>query len=687
MVRKSLLELLARRKESHMRTLFLSATACLLAAFLTPTFTAQAIVTQQWDYRFAGPYHGLYSSCGLGVDSAGNSYICGFIWRPGAWGTEIYAKKFSPAGDSLWTSHYGGPTQGENPNDMVVDATGNLYIAGTKFPAGGYYHFITLKYNTSGQVLWEASYEGPYGDDRSTALVVDSSGNVFVTGISADSNFNYDYVTLKYNPSGQLLWMKRYSSTSISDDQATDVAVDAGGNVYVTGRSSPRGWPNLNYNIITLKYNSMGQQQWVVSYDGPAHDYDTPATLRLDAQANVYITGSTTISTNNADYITLKYSSAGVQQWAVPFGYQHDPEESGTDLAVDTDGSVIVTGQSACTGNTVIKYNARGIQQWQRLSGTNDSWGTEKTILALDADHNIYAAGMEGTNWNLECATCKYDARGNLRWMAKYNPDDCCEEGYGVALDAHGDVYVIGKYWWPEYGDVHPLLVKYNQIPGDVYAAMVPTVSPVVIPVGGGTFSYNLQTFNTVHNNLPTEFWWKLIYPPPSQITQLLPPVLMMLPQDSATFLRSQRIPGNLPFGIYHYVIYAGDYPDIFWATDTISVIISNTGEEPVGEDRGQGIGNREQAQDCRVSLGPNPFNPTTALSYELRVASYVSLIIFDTSGRTVATLADGWQEIGTHEVTFDGSKLASGVYLYQLEVSGFGATPTKMSGKMVLLK
>jgi hypothetical protein len=78
----------------------------------------------------------------------------------------------------------------------------------------------------------------------------------------------------------------------------------------------------------------------------------------------------------------------------------------------------------------------------------------------------------------------------------------------------------------------------------------------------------------------------------------------------------------------------------------------------------------------------PNPFNPSTAISYELRAASYVSLKVYDTAGRLVTTLADGRKEAGTHEVTFDGSKLAAGVYIARLTAGEFTAAQ-----KMVLLK
>jgi len=78
----------------------------------------------------------------------------------------------------------------------------------------------------------------------------------------------------------------------------------------------------------------------------------------------------------------------------------------------------------------------------------------------------------------------------------------------------------------------------------------------------------------------------------------------------------------------------------------------------------------------------PNPFNPTTMFRIELPVASLVKLEIHDISGKSVGTVIESWRRAGYHDVTFDGSGLSSGVYLYQLDADDFTA-----SGKMVLLK
>ncbi len=78
----------------------------------------------------------------------------------------------------------------------------------------------------------------------------------------------------------------------------------------------------------------------------------------------------------------------------------------------------------------------------------------------------------------------------------------------------------------------------------------------------------------------------------------------------------------------------------------------------------------------------PNPFNPTTALSFQLSAFSYVNLTVYDIQGREVAKLINGWRDAGVHEITFDASELASGIYIYHLTAGEFNA-----SGKMVLIR
>ena len=78
----------------------------------------------------------------------------------------------------------------------------------------------------------------------------------------------------------------------------------------------------------------------------------------------------------------------------------------------------------------------------------------------------------------------------------------------------------------------------------------------------------------------------------------------------------------------------------------------------------------------------PNPFNPTTQISYQVPTNGFVTLKVYDVLGNAVQTLVDGYQQIGKYNITFDGSKLASGVYFYTIKVNDFSATK-----KLILLK
>ena len=82
------------------------------------------------------------------------------------------------------------------------------------------------------------------------------------------------------------------------------------------------------------------------------------------------------------------------------------------------------------------------------------------------------------------------------------------------------------------------------------------------------------------------------------------------------------------------------------------------------------------------ISNYPNPFNPTTVIGYQLPVSSVVQLSVYDILGREVSVLVNGEMSAGTHQATFDGRNLASGIYLYRLQVNG-----QVLTGKMLLTK
>ena len=173
---------------------------------------------------------------------------------------------------------------------MTIDKSGNVYVTGWSGILYGYHDCTTIKYNSAGQQQWVARYNGPASsDDYATAIAIDGSGNVYVTGTSSiDAGSNYDYLTVKYNSGGQEQWVAGYDGPGNALDFAFAIAVDSSGNVYVTGESYGL---DSAYDYATIKYNSTGHEQWVARYNGPANYDDVAEAIALDDSANVYVTG------------------------------------------------------------------------------------------------------------------------------------------------------------------------------------------------------------------------------------------------------------------------------------------------------------------------------------------------------------------------------------------------------------
>jgi hypothetical protein len=175
-----------------------------------------------------------------------------------------------------------------------------------------FFFLIIISSNLFSQVTeeWVRRYNGAVnGYDEGMDIVVDASGNIYVTGMSEGLHTKIDFITIKYNSSGIQQWAMVYDGTANDTDIAYSVAVDIHGNVYVTGRSAGI---NSGWDIVTIKYNSNGALRWVQRYNSPNNYSECANSVVVDNFSNVYVTGFTsTKQEDNIDYITIKYDSSG----------------------------------------------------------------------------------------------------------------------------------------------------------------------------------------------------------------------------------------------------------------------------------------------------------------------------------------------------------------------------------------
>ncbi|MCX6640719.1 MAG: SBBP repeat-containing protein, partial [bacterium] len=545
---------------------------------LLPLTPVKAIVGLDWSVRELDPYHADALPIGVLTDSLGNVFVAGHGFHNDSTGYDYLAIKYAPDGSLLWRFYYSGSVEWswEAPTDMALDPQGNLYLTG--FTAGtGYDDMTTICINPQGQLLWEATYNGPDNrTDIAQAIAVDASGNCYVTGYSNNSQGRSRYVSIKYNNLGVQQWLVEFIAPGTAEAQPVDIAVDGMGNVYVTGFSDVDPGTNTNYDYTTIKYNSSGQQQWLSNYNGPSNQFDYPRAMALDENANLYVTGYSEAITQS-DCITIKYSASGTRLWVHRFGGTATIDYYAEDLKLDPQGNILIVGNQQDSNYTfkfvTFKLNSSGTMQWVRYYQQTSSWGNKARALVVDDDSNVYASGQSyQLNGGIGCTTIKYDSEGNMKWLAIYDQDDLnLEEGIDVTLDRQGNVIATAGFMFVDQAEYDFLTIKYNQLQGDVAVGMIPTVSPIVIPANGGSFSYHLTTVNGVRNPLPTDLWWQIIYPGASPIVYFSPPQHRDLPLDSCTTLRNQTVSASAPAGTYQYIAYVGDYRGVVWAADTLT--------------------------------------------------------------------------------------------------------------------
>jgi hypothetical protein len=421
-----------------------------IAAALIVVVPAHAGVREEWAVLYDGPSGLEDIACGIAADAQGHVYVTGKSVGMAGW-NDYVTIRYDLLGCEDWVSRYDGPgARTDNARDIAVDALGCAYVTGLSWNDATDYDFATIKYAADGAEEWVAFYNGSgNGQDYPSAIAVDDAGNAYVTGFSCVPGPNYDYVTIKYDSDGNEEWAVTYNGPRDMVDAARDMAVDAAGYVYVTGQSEGVG---TSSDFVTIKYTPDGTEEWVSRYDGPGHNADSGYAIGLDLLGNVYVTGDSWDPDSEDDIVTIKYDSDGNEKWVSIYDGPVSSDDMPQAIGVDGAGCVRVTGMSHGSGwnfdYVTIGYDVEGNEEWvSRYDGPGG--GDDLAFgLVLDDAGNTYVTGRSwgGVSTSYDCATIKYDHEGEKVWVARHDGvGNDVDEALSIVLDGLGRVCVAGR--------------------------------------------------------------------------------------------------------------------------------------------------------------------------------------------------------------------------------------------------
>ncbi|MFI5219655.1 MAG: SBBP repeat-containing protein [Bacteroidia bacterium] len=528
----------------------------------------------------------------IAIDASGNSYITGMFrgicdFDPDSslsynlialGGNFLFNSKLNSSGNFVWATSAGAGAA-VNAKSTAADAAGNVYTTGYFFgivdfdPGVGTFILSTastdlkgdifvIKSDVSGNFIW-AKQMGGLAEDYPNSIAVDTSGNVYTTGIfhgTADfdpgtgiynltaSSTNPDIFVSKLNASGNFVWATKLGNTTW--EEAYSITLDASGNIFTAGTNLP----GFNaFQIYINKLDVSGNLMWSKSYGGPLSEKAN--SIAADASGNIYFTGyfsgttdfdpgigtfNLTSYVNSYDIFVSKLDASGNFIWAKQMGGK--AYDVGNSIALDASGNILTTGifhdtadfdtgagvfnlTSAGSYDVFIsKLNPSGDFVWAgRIGGTDQE---NAVSIASDAAGSVYATGnFYGTvdfdpgasTFNLtangtDVFISKLDDSGNFVWAKRFggmSPD----WGYSIALDGLNNIYTIGTFY--ETVDFDPDTGTYNLSPignPDMFIhklSQCTSFTASITPSGPTTFCVGNNVLLNANTGTGLTYQWK----------------------------------------------------------------------------------------------------------------------------------------------------------------------------------
>jgi uncharacterized protein (TIGR03437 family) len=431
----------------------------------------------------------------IALDTAGNAYITGETSSArGGFGSDVLVAKLNSAGDAFVYAVYLGGSNNEEGLGIAVDAAGHAYVTGrtssSDFPVLGWQTTykgnsdgFVVKLSPAGNQLVYATYLGGTGQENVApalyaGIAVDAEGHAYVTGTTAsrdfpvanalqpnlndnpNDNFVYsDAYLAKLSPDGMTLVYSTYLGGN-ANDRGRSLALDASGNVYVTGETVSSDFPLVNpiraqrgsNDSFLAKLNAAGNQLVYSTFVGASS-----RAVTIDAAGNAYLTGQ--VSNSNGNVMMAKVNADG----SAFLYYGHfggNAGDYGNAIAVDTNGAAYVTGYSSYDPFDLFPR----VDAWQQAQGNNGDAFVVK--LNPEGTRFVYASLLGGQGG---------------------------DEGFGIVVDAIGNAYVAGK---TESNNFPTVKAPQTSNRGST-EAFITRIAPGVPPTGATVVSVSAASYST----------------------------------------------------------------------------------------------------------------------------------------------------------------------------------------------
>ncbi len=305
---------------------------------------------------------------------------------------------------------------------------------------------ITLYYATTIHQEWVQRYNGANSlVDGATAI--DLNGNVYVSGATTSSTSGFNMLTIKYNPSGTQQWSQIYTANGSNyNDIARAITVDDSGTVYIAGESYPTNSPYLT----TLSYTTDGTLRWVHTYSNFNSQISAKCILQ-DHAGNIIVGGTSTSSSGTTYYTILKYSKSGSLLWSTNYNGQVSPDHNVLQaLSIDTNNNIYASGYSTgVAGNydmaTIRLNSSDGTYSWIARYNNADNGDDFAYSNAVSKNGNIIVSGYSHRNGGTDEVTvlCYNPSSTTPTWVSRYNTDSH-DYSYKVLCNSLNNIYIGG---------------------------------------------------------------------------------------------------------------------------------------------------------------------------------------------------------------------------------------------------